>query len=183
MKRRSIRPTRNTTYYYGKYRGLVVNNTDPLQLGRVVAEVPDVLGETPSGWALPCVPAAGLASGVFIVPPIGSSVWIEFEGGRIDSPIWTGGFWPTASEVPPLAGAPAPISPGQNIVLQTTGQNTILLSDAPPTPSSGGIVLRSPSGASLVLNSTGIYLRTGGGASLSMVGSAVTFTGKVKLPK
>ena len=34
--------------YYGKYRGVVVDNIDPLQIGRILAQVPDVLGETVS---------------------------------------------------------------------------------------------------------------------------------------
>jgi len=78
--------------YYGKYRGLVIENIDPEQIGRVLLQVPDVLGEIPSSWAMPCVPAAGIQSGCFIVPPIGSQVWVEFEQGDPDYPIWTGGF-------------------------------------------------------------------------------------------
>jgi len=69
--------------YYGKYRGLVINNIDPLQIGRVMVQCADVLGEIPSSWALPCVPAAGIQAGMFIVPPIGSQVWVEFEGGEV----------------------------------------------------------------------------------------------------
>ena len=40
--------------FYGKYRGIVTNIKDPLKMGRIKARVPDVLGEEPSGWALPC---------------------------------------------------------------------------------------------------------------------------------
>ena len=81
--------------YYGKYRGTVLVNIDPLQIGRIMAQVPDVFGETPTSWAMPCVPAAGIQAGCFVVPPIGSQVWIEFEQGDPDYPIWTGGFWGT----------------------------------------------------------------------------------------
>ena len=73
----------------------MINNIDPEQIGRIMAQVPDVLGETPSSWAMPCVPAAGIQAGVFVVPPIGSQVWVEFEQGDPDYPIWTGGFWGT----------------------------------------------------------------------------------------
>ena len=58
-----------------------------------MVQVPDVLGVIPSSWAMPCVPAAGIQAGCFIVPPIGSQVWVEFEQGDPDYPIWTGGFW------------------------------------------------------------------------------------------
>jgi hypothetical protein len=159
--------------YYGKYRGLVVENLDPEQIGRVLVQVPDVLGVTPSNWAMPCVPIAGIEAGCFMVPPIGSQVWIEFEQGDPDYPIWTGGFWGLVADVPVFATAPPAIPPGQNIVLQTTGQNMLLLSDAPPTPVTGGIVLKSTSGAMIVVNDTGIYISNGQGATITLIGPAV----------
>jgi len=173
MSSLGISPEGNPTRYYGKYRGLVIDNIDPEQIGRVLVQVPDVLGETPSSWAMPCVPAAGIQSGCFIVPPIGSQVWIEFEQGDPDYPIWTGGFWGLVADVPALATAPPAIPPGQNIVLQTTGQNMVMVSDAPPSPATGGIVLKSTSGAMIVVNETGIYISNGQGATITLVGPTV----------
>jgi hypothetical protein len=163
----------NPKRFYGKYRGLVVENLDPEQIGRVLLQVPDVLGEIPSSWAMPCVPVAGIQSGIFAVPPIGSQVWVEFEQGDPDYPIWTGGFWGLVADVPVFATAPPAIPPGQNIVMQTTGQNMIMVSDAPPTPVTGGIVLKSVSGAMIVVNETGIYISNGQGATITLVGPAV----------
>jgi hypothetical protein len=94
--------------YYGKYRGTVINNIDPEQRGRIMALVPDVLGIIPSSWAMPCVPIAGKQEGVFVVPQIGAGVWIEFEQGDPDYPIWVGGFWGAFAEVPTAALAPHP---------------------------------------------------------------------------
>jgi hypothetical protein len=162
-----------TRRYYGKYRGTVIENIDPEQIGRVLVEVPDVLGLTPSSWAMPCVPAAGIQSGVFVVPPIGSQVWIEFEQGDPDYPIWTGGFWGLVADVPIFATAPPAIPPGQNIVMQTTGQNMVMVSDAPPSPITGGIVLKSVSGAMIVVNETGIYISNGQGAMITLIGPSV----------
>ncbi|HEY2014598.1 MAG TPA: phage baseplate assembly protein V [Bryobacteraceae bacterium] len=159
--------------YYGKYRGLVIENLDPEQIGRVLLQCPDVLGEIPSSWAMPCVPVAGIQSGTFMVPPIGSQVWVEFEQGNPDYPIWTGGFWGLVADVPLLATAPPAIPPGQYIVLQTTGQNTILLSDSAPTPATGGIILKSMTGAMIVVNATGIYISNGQGAVISLIGPTV----------
>ena len=163
----------NAKRYFGKYRGLVLENIDPEQIGRVIVQVPDVLGATPSSWAMPCVPAAGIQAGCFIVPPIGSQVWVEFEQGDPDYPIWTGGFWGLVSDVPVLATAPPAIPPGQNIVLQTTGQNMLLVSDAPPTPATGGIILKSTTGAMIVVNDSGIYISNGKGATITLVGPSV----------
>ncbi len=173
MSPRSSTPGDNPTKFYGKYRGLVIQNIDPLQIGRVMVQVPDVLGETPSSWAMPCVPAAGIQAGCFIVPPMGSQVWVEFEQGDPDYPIWTGGFWGLVADVPIFATAPPAIPPGQNIVLQTTGQNTLIVSDSAPTPVSGGIVLKSTTGAMLVVNDSGIYISNGKGAMITLVGPTV----------
>jgi uncharacterized protein involved in type VI secretion and phage assembly len=156
--------------YYGKYRGSVLNNIDPLQKGRLLVQVPDVLGLSTSSWAMPCVPMAGPQMGTYVVPIIGAGVWVEFEGGNPDYPIWTGGFWGSVAEVPPLALTGIPGSP--NILLQTTGQNTLVISDLPgPT---GGIMLKSATGASIIVNDTGIYIQNGRGASLIMTGPTVT---------
>lgn len=75
--------------YFGKYRGIVKDTQDPEKRGRVKVSCPEVLGGQTSKWALPCLPP-----NYFAVPPVGSWVWVEFEGGRKDSPIWTGCWYP-----------------------------------------------------------------------------------------
>jgi uncharacterized protein involved in type VI secretion and phage assembly len=155
--------------FFGKYRGTVVNNLDPMQLGRIQATVPDVTGLAPTSWAMPCVPVAGKQMGAFVLPQVGSGVWMEFEQGNPDDPIWTGCFW-GAGEVPAPALAGDPLSP--SIVFQSPLQNAVVISDLPgPT---GGITLKSAGGATLVVNDTGIHIQNGAGASLTMVGPAVT---------
>ncbi len=160
--------------FYGKYRGTVINNLDPMQIGRVQVIVPDVSHVVPTSWAMPCVPVAGKQSGTFMIPQIGAGVWVEFEQGDPDFPIWVGGFWGIAAEVPALALVPPPIPPGQNICIQSTLQNMMMVSDAPPTPITGGIVLKSTTGAMLVVNDSGIYINNGKGASITLIGPAVT---------
>lgn len=167
--------TENARRYYGKYRGTVINNIDPLQVGRLMVQVPDVLGVAPSTWAEPCVPLAGPTGppmGVYLVPPIGAGVWVEFEQGDPDFPIWVGCRWGSPSDIPPLARAGLPVSP--NIVLQTAGQHTLMVSDMPPTPATGGIILKSATGAMVVVNDSGIYIQNGKGASIMMTGPTVT---------
>ncbi len=163
--------------YWGKYRGTVTNNLDPENRGRLNVLVPEVLGLLPSTWAECCAPMSGMtgaAAGVFMVPPIGAAVWVEFEHGDPNKPIWTGGRWESTSDVPPMALAPPAIPPGQNIAVQTTLRNLLLVSDAPPTPVSGGIVLKSATGATLIVNDSGIYIDNGKGATIQLVGPSVT---------
>ncbi len=79
--------------FYGKYRGIVTNNQDPQNLGRIKANIHEVLADVESGWALPCVPYAGNGIGTYTVPPTGSGVWVEFEAGDVSRPIWSGCWW------------------------------------------------------------------------------------------
>jgi uncharacterized protein involved in type VI secretion and phage assembly len=156
--------------YYGKYRGTVVNNVDPMQIGRIQAMVPDVSNVALSSWAMPCLPVAGLQMGLYTVPPVGAGVWIEFEKGDPDYPIWSGCFFGSAAEVPALALTVPPAVPG--ITMQTTLQNGITVNDVPGP--SGGIMLKSATGATIIVNDTGIYIQNGKGASIVMVGPSVT---------
>ncbi len=156
--------------YYGKYRGMVLNNIDPMQQGRLQVQVPDVAGLIPVSWAMPCVPVAGIQNGMVALPMIGSGVWVEFEQGNPDHPIWVGCFWGSAAEIPALALA---TPPGLSaITFQTPLQNGLTISDLPgPT---GGIMLKSATGATLIVNDTGIYIQNGKGAMLTLVGPTVT---------
>jgi uncharacterized protein involved in type VI secretion and phage assembly len=159
-----------TERYYGKYRGTVINNVDPMMIGRIMAIVPDVSSVVPTSWAMPCFPMAGIQTGSVAVPPIGAGVWVEFEKGDPDYPIWTGCFFGTAAEMPALHLL---TPPGLSaITMQTMLQNGITITDLPgPT---GGIVIKTTTGASLIVNDTGIYIQNGKGASIIMTGPAVT---------
>ncbi len=156
--------------FLGKFRGTVINNVDPMNQGRIQALVPDVSTVLPTSWAMPCVPMAGIQTGVLAVPPIGGGVWIEFEQGDPDYPIWVGGFFGSAAEIPAMALLAPPAVP--SITLQTPLQNGITVNDVPgPT---GGIMLKSATGATIIVNDTGIYIQNGKGASIVMTGPTVT---------
>jgi uncharacterized protein involved in type VI secretion and phage assembly len=81
--------------FYGKYRGFVVNNLDPKRLGRLTLQIPSVLGrEVVTGWAMPCAPYGGQKNqGFLCIPDVGAGVWVEFEEGDLEFPIWVGTFW------------------------------------------------------------------------------------------
>ncbi len=171
--------------YYGIYRGTVLINVDPMQQGRIIANVPDVSSVTPTTWINPCVPLTGLQSGTYMVPQMGAGVWIQFEAGDSDRPVYTGGWWGSAEELPLAALVPPPPPAiGQNIVFQTGLKHLFMISDgvpipmmapipAPAPPGTGGIVLRSPTGAMIVVNDTGIYINNGKGATIEMVGPSI----------
>ena len=156
--------------YFGKYRAVVANANDPLRLGRIQAIVPDLSGNTPTPWAMPCVPLAGPQMGFFVLPPVGAHVWIEHEAGDLDRPIWVGGFWQAAGDIPGAAGAAGPAATA--IVLQTALKNTLTISDhAGPA---GGITVTSAGGASIAVSDAGIFISNGKGASIALVGPSVS---------
>ena len=85
--------------YYGKYRGLVTDNRDPDKAGRLKLRVPSILADEETDWALPCLPFAGMAgAGLFLVPETDAQVWVEFEAGDLNRPIWTGD--PECGDIP-----------------------------------------------------------------------------------
>jgi len=159
----------SVTPLYGKYRGTVINNVDPLQIGRIQAMVPDLAGFVPGTWAMPCLPVTGINAGMFTVPMIGSGVWVEFERGDADYPIWVGGYWGSPAEVPLMARA---VPPGvSGITLQTTLKNGIVISDVPgPT---GGILMQTTTGAMISVSDVGIIISNGKGAVINMTGPSV----------
>jgi uncharacterized protein involved in type VI secretion and phage assembly len=155
--------------YYGKYRGTVMSNLDPMQMGRLQVSVPDVV-LAPLNWAMPCFPVSGMQAGAWMIPGLGAGVWVEFEQGDPDHPIWSGCWYGSAAEVPALALAAPPVTPP--IVLQTQGQTTLMLSDVPgPT---GGILLKTMTGALISISDAGIIISNGKGASITMTGPTVT---------
>lgn len=155
--------------YYGKFRGTVVNNVDPMQIGRIQVMVPDVSNVMLSSWAMPCAPVAGINMGMFTVPLIGAGVWVEFEQGDPDYPIWVGCYWGTAAEVPLLSRTVLPAVPG--ITLQTPLKNGIVISDVPgPT---GGIQIQTATGAMISVTDIGIMISNGKGAVINLTGPTV----------
>jgi len=149
--------------FYGKYRGVVTDNRDPRSLGRVRARVPDVLGENESGWAMPAVPYAGNGVGLFLLPPVGALVWMEFEHGEADYPIWTGCFW-AAGEVPA-----SPAGPEKKVLKSDAG--TLTLDDA---PGGGGVTIETTRGMKITMDTSGIQIDDGQGGSVKLTGVEVS---------
>ena len=145
--------------FFGKYRGTVLDNIDLLGLGRILAYVPAVQGAL-FNWALPCAPYAGLEVGFWTMPQIGSNVWIEFEGGSPDHPIWSGCFWEEGEAA--FVQALSPEDPAMIKALRTDFC-TLIFND---TPEVGGMIfnLVDPAVAvpiTVLANSAGIEIQCG----------------------
>ncbi|MGH9928212.1 MAG: phage baseplate assembly protein V [Pyrinomonadaceae bacterium] len=117
--------------FFGKYRALVVDNADPENRGRLKLSVPSVLGgDVVSAWALPCAPYGGAADqGFFFIPEVEAAVWVEFEAGNLDYPVWVGTFWAKpggASEVPKPGDSQ---SPPTRKIIRTLKGNSIEMED------------------------------------------------------
>ena len=155
------------TQFFGKYRGKVENNVDPQQQGRIQVSVPAVLGQGGLSWAMPCVPYAGSGVGFFAIPPNGANVWVEFEGGDPDYPIWSGCFW-GLGETPVLPAL------AFTKILKTDGI-TLKLDD---TPGIGGFTLEvNPPAVAvpvrLVCDASGVEL-SHGAASVKLTPASVS---------
>jgi len=151
--------------YYGKHRGLVTDNQDPDSLGRIRAHVPRLLGDVELGWALPAAPYGGAADqGLFTVPDVGASVWIEFEGGELAYPIWTGTWWGDGE--PPESGAP-----GKKALKTSTGHEILLDDDG------GSVAITDSNGNSITLDSHGIALADVNGNEITMDSNGITIKG------
>ena len=123
---------------WGKYAGVVEDNSDPQQMGRLLVVCPAVLGPQPV-WALPCVPYAGPGVGFFFMPPKHAGVWIEFEGGDVSRAIWTGCYW-GPGELPSDATSP-------DVKLIVTEKAMLKIDD-----SAGEVVITNDSDATITLS-------------------------------
>lgn len=135
--------------YYGKYRGQVTDNNDPSNLGRIKATVPRVLGVEETGWALPAFIYGGASEqGLFAVPDVGAGVWIEFEGGDLSYPIWTG-TWFTSGDIPESA------QPGKKVLKTKAGHKLVLDDDG------GTLEITDSNGNTVTMDSSTVKVAAG----------------------
>jgi uncharacterized protein involved in type VI secretion and phage assembly len=157
-------------YFYGKYRGVVFDNNDPWQIGRVQAKVEEIFGNDPSGWALPCVPYAGKGVGLFLIPPKGALVWIEFENGNPDYPIWSGCYWGD-EKVPNIVPA-NPYTPEVKVLKTDIGKIEIKDEQGKQSITIEAIIGRGI--MRIVMNGSGIEINNGNGAIVKLSGNTVS---------
>lgn len=146
--------------YFGKYRGKVENNLDPMMQGRLQVSVASVLGSGTLYWAMPCVPMAGPQMGIFALPPRNANVWVEFEAGDPNKPIWSGCFWGLGEYPPSL-----PVPEGMSQIFVKTKMASLTLDD---TPGTGGLVVEMTGMGKVEMKSTGMTVTNSQGATISL---------------
>jgi hypothetical protein len=168
--------------YYGKYRGVVTDVDDPNNQCRIRATVPAVLGEHACGWAMPAVPFAGAGHGFVMLPKVGSGVWIEFEAGQLDNPIWSGAWWASGERPDPQGAAVRVIvsEKGHKLILDDESDEVKLVHGSGPEIRMTATEIVLTCGACEVRISTeNISLNNGlikvGLAGVSLVNGAMTF--------
>jgi len=195
--------------YYGKYRGFVTDNDDPEKRGRIRLLVPSVLGETPTGWALPSLPFGGLADqGLFVVPEVDAQVWVEFEAGNVDLPIWTGTFWQAGGNPPAEADKSPPTTrllktPSGHVLqfddesgkekfrlahpagteMTVDEKGTVIVTDAKGNTltldaDAGQVIVEEANGNTITLSSSGVAIEDANGNKVEMAASGITVKGQ-----
>lgn len=191
--------------YYGKYRGFVTDNRDPQTRGRLKLRVPSVFGDQETGWALPCLPFGGLANqGLFMIPEVNAQVWVEFEEGSRDHPIWSGVFWQQASDTPEEAALEEPTTriirtPSGHVLqfddlsgeeqfrlahpagteMTIDPQGTVELEDAGGNKQtlnaeSNEVILEDSNGNIMTMSSSGTVIEDGNGNKIEMAAAGIT---------
>jgi hypothetical protein len=144
--------------YWGKYPGVVRNPIDPEMRCRLLVSVEDVFGPNISSWALPSLPYAGLSLGMYVVPAVGTNVWVEFLHGNPDYPIWTGFWFGSIVDAPKTPLLATPGTP--QMIVESLLKHAIVISDTPVMPylPKGGILLKSGTGSYVAVDPTGVRL-------------------------
>jgi len=169
--------------FYGKYRGFVVDNADPEKRGRIRLKVPSVIGdEVVSGWALPCAPYGGTSDvGAFFIPEVEAGVWVEFEMGLVEYPIWVGTFWskPGGDPEPPKPNAPDGVEesdvqdPPTRKIFKTVKGHTIQFEDADDQELV--LIVENKNANVIAMNKDGITITDGANTNkIEMTSSGIT---------
>jgi hypothetical protein len=175
---------RVATSYFGKYRGIVTNVDDPNNQCRIKARVDGLLNGQETGWALPVAPFAGDGHGMVMLPAVGSGVWIEFEAGRLDNPLWSGAWWASGQRPDPQGPKVRVIvsENGHTVILDDENDELKLLHGSPGGPSitlSGSEIVLSCGACEIKISTDDISLNNGqikiGLAGVSLVNGAMSF--------
>lgn len=88
-----LAPAQDEGRFYGMAIGVVTNNVDPDNLGRVKVSFPWLSAKDSSHWARIASPMAGKGRGIFFIPEVDDEVLVGFEHGMMDKPYILGALW------------------------------------------------------------------------------------------
>lgn len=135
--------------HFGKYTGIVKDNRDDQNLGQLQVSVPAIFPPDELVAARPALPY-----GFFFVPENGAKVWVEFEGGDLGLPLWTG-----VQYVPGEWASEAAVNPPQKRVIKTAAGHLIVLNDK--SGKEGIEIQDGVNGHVITLNQQGIQVQDG----------------------
>lgn len=147
--------------FHGVYQGTVFSNIDSEQRGRLMVQVPDVLGDEPCIWAEAASPVAGHGMGFYAVPSLGSQVWVSFVDGNPQDALWIGALHETMSDQPAeVITNTDPLTPPAMLFSQE-GHSIAMIDGLQLDASPGGIFLKHALGHSVEITETHIKLAFG----------------------
>ncbi len=88
------------SHIYGVVIGVVTNNKDPDNLGRVKVKFPWLSDTDESYWARIATPMAGKQRGIYFLPEVEDEVLVVFEQGDVRFPYIIGSLW-NGKDTPP----------------------------------------------------------------------------------
>lgn len=156
--------------FYGEYRAKVIDNKDPKMLGRIKVECPSVYGEgIESPWCFGKFPTAGKNHGFFMIPSIGDYVWITFEKGSSDYPVWNGSPYTTeiSQRIKKLSNGKERKQPNIVAIISPAGHQIVLDED----PVNSTVTIQHKSGSKIVMNANGSISLIPSNGSVSIAGS------------
>jgi hypothetical protein len=182
--------------YPGKYKAFVRRNDDPENRGRLRCYCPQVMGSPDDetrwlGWAEPCFPWIGGINTLDFGSPytkqqnggVEVGVWLEFEGGNPDFPVWVGTWLPAPVATDPNAQldllAAAGNSGGSLLDHAPAGSNLAALNPPAPIVGEQETRLMTKEGRDLVLGCKGGGYVILGPSGVHFVGVQVTSNGRL----
>ena len=160
-------PSQQTTGFWGPVVGIVTNNRDPDNEGRVKVKFPWLSDDVESDWARLVGTGAGSERGFFCLPEINDEVLVVFEQGDMDRPYVIGGLWNGEDEPPPSADDAVENGRVHKRTFKTRVGHTLTFID---DGSDEGVILETAGGHKLILSDDQqkVVLQTSGGHVLTL---------------
>ena len=169
--------------YESIYRGVVLDNNDPKKIGRIKVNVLGIYKDIPTAdlpWCVPLQPpgfGAGSGFGMFVVPKVGSMVFVMFEAGDVYQPIYIGAAPDGVHGLP----AERTTSYPERLVLRTPKGVVIYIDDKTSeikiSQPSGSYIQMDPTGEIKLFQLSGSYIQLDADGNIIVEGSNIIIKG------